>query len=261
MPELNVTDATTARVRCYLAGGKDFYTADRVAGAAITEAHPGARAATAACEGFERRALEALADHTQFLVFGAGFDAEADRCIHRTQPDARVLYVDDDELVVVHGRAYSFNTPTVEWTRGGLPIWPDVLETAETQAGFDLTRPVAVVMTRYTEFMPPDQPVGELIHDLFADLAAGSALALVQAVCDFDPARIAELQRTCLLHGVNHTPRSGAEVAQFFTGLRMLDPGIVPPHKWRPAGPFDADADRLVSCLAGVGVKPESAAR
>ena len=262
MPELNVGVAQASRVRCYLAGGKDYYRTDRIAAEAITAAHPAARLAIAACKGFEHRALEALAHegHTQFIVFGAGFDVEAHKWILPSRPDARILYVGDDELVVVHGRALDFNNPAVEWTDGSLTTWRDVLDAAG-KVGFDLTQPIAVVMNRHTEFMSQSEPAVELVGGLFGELPPGSALMLCQTVADFNPGRAKELQRACLSHGIPHTPRSRQEFAEFFAGLDVMEPGIAPPQQWRPSGPFDQEADDLVSCLSGVGIKPQTPAR
>jgi hypothetical protein len=250
-----------ARVRCWLAGGKDYYAADRLAGEGIVAARPHAALAALACREFERRALMMIAErneNSQYLILGSELDAKSHRHVHEAQPQACIVYVDDDPMVLTHGRAWTFNCPggPIEWIDGNLTCWRNVLDAATHEGVLDLRKPIVVTMTGTTEYLHPNVPAAKLVQEMFATLAPGSALILCQTVLDGDPERFAHLQHVYESFKVDYTPRFQVEVEEFFTGLELLDPGIVPPHRWWPNGPFDAEADGRVSCLAGVGVKP-----
>lgn len=247
------------RIRCYLAGGKDCYLVDREIGDRIRKAAPGIADNDNVRRAFERRAVENLANQgiDQFLVFAAGFDPQVHTIAHHAKPESRVVYVEDNPLVLAHGRAiYAGDTDNqrIEWLRGNLPAWQDVLTTASRILAPG--KPVAVVLNGATEFIPAKVPVAQHVQDLLAQSPGGSALAVCQTVTTFAPDIVNEVKRQYSLVGIPYTPRDAEEFETFFAGLHLVPPGIMPPHRWNPELELRSRVDQVdasVSCLAGVG--------
>ena len=250
------------RIRCYLAGGKDCYPVDREIADRIRRAAPGIADSDGVRRAFERRAVANLAGHgiDQFLVFAAGFDPQVHAIAHGAQPESRVVYVDDNPLVLAHGRAiYGGGTDNqrIEWLRGNLLAWQDVLTAASCILAPG--KPVAVILNGITEFIPAKVPVAQHVQNLLAQSPGGSALALCQTVTTFAPDIANEVKRQYSLVGIPYTPRDAGEFEAFFTGLHLVPPGIMPPHRWNPEPELRSRVDQVdasVSCLAGVGYTP-----
>ncbi|GAA0248351.1 SAM-dependent methyltransferase [Cryptosporangium japonicum] len=251
--ELRTDRPHSARIYNYLLGGEDNFPADRAAAEAGLAVNPGARVAAQANREFLRRAVTYLAGSgvDQFLDVGSGIPA-ADST-HLVAPDATVVYVDYDPLVVARGR----DVPgRVRYARADLREPDRVLaRAAET---LDLSRPVALLLVAVTHHLLDAEDPQARVARLVDALPSGSYLALSQLTSDLAPDKWAALEQDFARRGVVLRPRPGPEIARFFEGLELVEPGLTLVHRWRPDA-HDHQSDRpdaLVSVLGAVARKP-----
>ena len=259
---LDTSRAHSARVYDYLLGGKDNFAADRAAAEALLAVVPSARAAARANRGFMRRAAAMLARRgvRQYLDLGTGLPTSPNlhEIVQAVQPGTRVVYVDNDPLVLAHARALLTSAP------GGVTAYIDadvsdvdaVLAHPDLEATLDLTQPVAVFAIALTHFLPGQVP-HQMLRRLVGVLPRDSYLAVSAFTTDLynaDEARQAEEAAARMGTGV--VARTFEEFARFFDGTRLVDPGIVTAQLWRP-DPAEAEdpqlTDTQVSMWAGVG--------
>lgn len=234
-----------ARVYGYWLGGKDHYPADRQVAQMILEQHPQVAAGARANRDFLVRAVEYLAGAAgvrQFLDIGTGLPAPA--AIHEVAqdiaPHSRIVYVDNDPLVLAHARARLTSTH-----RGSCAcIDADLRNPAAVLAGaartLDLARPVAVLMLAVLHLLPDaDDPAG-IIAALAHRLAPGSYLVISHLTADFAPDEVtAAVNAYNTLMPTPATARTHCQVSGLFGNLPLVAPGVVPVSGWRPR-PHDA---------------------
>ena len=233
---LDTTVAHPARRYDYWLGGKDNFAADRESGDAIAAAFPAIRVAVLENRRFLRRAVAFLAGQQgirQFLDVGTGIPTSPN--VHEVAqaiaPTARVVYVDDDPVVLAHARALLVSAPqgATAYVDADLRDPERVLN--EAQRTLDFTQPVALLLIATMHFIPDgDDPYG-IMARLVADLPSGSYLVMSHATRDYLPPNlVADIAAG--RHGAGKL-RSRAEIAQFFDGLELMTPGIVPVGQWR----------------------------
>ncbi len=256
-----------ARVYDYLLGGKDNFEADRAAAQAGLQANPNSRVPPRENRAFLRRAVRYLARDagiTQFLDIGTGIPTSPN--VHEiaqdADPRARVVYVDNDPIVLAHARALLTSGPVgkTAYVDADLRDVGTILSSADLRQTLDLSRPVALLLIAVMHFIPDgDDPWG-LAARLLAELPAGSYLALSHLTGDFDPAAWAGVAAVYRRSGVTMQVRSLADVERFFAGLDVIDPGVVSLPRWRPdsrdIGQPGQAQDAAVSVYGGVGRKP-----
>ncbi len=252
--------AYSARVNNYWHGGKDNFAKDREAAQQALEAFPELPVAVRAGVKFRVKVVTLLVqDHDlrQFLDLGTGLPAGTP--IHavaqQLQPDSRVVYLDNDPMVISHARALYASTP--DGACGYLHA--DVRDTAEILAAaehtLDFGAPVGVFLSSLLHLIPDcDDPYG-IVCRLMSAVAPGSFLVMVHPASDIRPEASADMAgRLNQLVAQKRTYRSRAEVAAFFGGLELVPPGIVPVPQWRPDSEMDAQAPTMAWC--GVARKP-----
>ncbi|WP_181063730.1 SAM-dependent methyltransferase [Nocardia nova] len=240
--------AQAARVRDYLHWGKDNYAADRILGDQIREVYPRVGTAIQAARAFHHRATETLARDgiRQFLDIGAGLDPVVHVVAQREIPDAEVVYVDNDPIVLCHGRAESSND-FVHWHAGDLEDPQGILERA--RKWLDFAQPVAVSLVGVIELVPGQSHALRWVRALLAPLAAGSALVLCTATPDHATELIDDVAQVYARGGILYRPRTRDQVAAFFERLVVDEPGIFTPTLGNATV-----AD--VSTYAAIGRKP-----
>jgi O-methyltransferase involved in polyketide biosynthesis len=257
---LETESANPARVYDALLGGKDNYEADRRAAQELVGAKPDLPANVRANRQFLGRAVRCLATGEricQYLDIGTGLPTmdNTHEVAQRSRPDASVVYVDNDPLVLVHGRALLTSTPrgTVEFAEADLRD-PAAIIGLATQT-LDLARPVAVMLLGILYLIEDAAGPYEIVSRLMAATAPGSYLVVSHPASDVH-AEEAALGAAAFQQatGIRQTNRSRAEVTRFFDGLDLLPPGVVQANRWRP-GPGD-DITRELSNWAGVARKP-----
>ncbi|MFC3961643.1 SAM-dependent methyltransferase [Nocardia jiangsuensis] len=272
-PDLGINRAHTARVSNYFLGGKDHYDLDKLAAEQVIAAFPHVRTAARENRAFLARYARhlALAGIDQVLDVGCGIPHEPHlhQIVQEVTPAARVVYVDNDPIVGAHARALLVGTPEgrVAYVDADLTDSASILTAPALTDTLDLTRPVGVSLMAVLHFVG-DERAYEIVAALRQGLPPGSCLGLSHATGDFDEAGTAAVVKIYREHGIDVHLRTRDEVAPFFTGLDLLDPGIVPAHRWLPGNGEEQPrgegvaslADRLdsrVSLYAGVGRIPQ----
>jgi S-adenosyl methyltransferase len=261
-PEFNSGVAHPARVYDYWLGGKDNYAADRALGDAVIAAMPSTRSSARANRAFLGRAVRYLvaeAGISQFLDIGTGIPTAGNthEVAQAAAPQARIVYVDNDPIVMAHARALMTSHPAgaTAFMQADLRDPGRILADPELRATLDLGKPVALMLVAVLHFLTEADHPREIVAELLAALPSGSYLTISNITADFDPASAAVAQAAGQRAGVTYVPRSHDELAAFFTGLDLVDPGVVPLLAWRPDdGP--ADDPRAVPSYVAMGRKP-----
>ncbi|WP_377273066.1 SAM-dependent methyltransferase [Peterkaempfera sp. SMS 1(5)a] len=250
-----------ARMYDYYLGGKDNFPADREAAEAVIKAYPPSRATARANRDFLGRAVRFTADDLgirQFLDVGTGIPTQGNTnaVAHEVAPDARVLYVDNDPIVLTHARALLAHGDEGQRTQvmlGDLRDPAAVL--AEAGKILDLGQPVALMLVAILHFLRDQEKPGDIVRLLMSELPAGSALVLSHATTDFASREaITEGKQIYDQASAPFVPRSGADVMDLFAGLDLVEPGLVQAPFWRPDGEPPAHA-KEISLYGAVGVK------
>lgn len=256
LPEGRATDRidTTvvhpARRYNYWLGGKDNFAVDRESGDQIAAVYPGVRTLAQENRAFLRRAVRFLTEESdvrQFLDIGTGIPS-ADNTHEVAQsiaPESRVVYVDNDPMVLVHARALLTSDPAgaTAYLDADLRDPEKILADPQLHATLDLSRPVALVLVAVTHFLTDDDRPHEQVARLLDALPSGSWLVLTHITMDHIPSAIIERMTAEIASGrmkrmkQDAVPRDRAEFARFFTGLDLAEPGIVPVTEWRPQVP------------------------
>lgn len=231
-----------ARVYDLLLGGKDHYEVDRAAAAAASRVNPRGYLDVRHNRDFLRRAITSLARDEgmdQFLDIGSGLPTQENvhQIAQRFVPSARVVYADNDPIVLAHARALLTSTSEgrTAYVEGDLRAADALLEQAS--ATLDLDRPVVLVLAAVLHFVEDDDAYG-VVERLTDALPSGSRLVLSHLCQDLNPERILPVARTMRERGMTFVLRDKAGVGRFFdgNGLVVEEPGIVPVHRWRPDG-------------------------
>ncbi|WP_329134464.1 SAM-dependent methyltransferase [Streptomyces sp. NBC_01476] len=265
--DIDTSKPHSARMYDYYLGGKDHFDVDKKAAEQVAVAYPGIFVCARENRAFMHRATRVLArEHgiRQWLDIGTGIPTEPNlhQVAQAVVPEARVVYADNDPLVLKYAETL------MRSTREGRTTYieadanePDVLLNApELAEVLDLTKPVALSLNALLHFITDSQDPYGLVGRLMDALPSGSALAISHCTPDFDPATWAKVTQIYTSGGTPVRFRPKAEVARFFDGLDLLEPGIVVGHRWRPdAAEGDVDenlSDATVSLWSGVGIKP-----
>jgi S-adenosyl methyltransferase len=248
------------RIHNCLLGGKDNFSEDRQVAECLLTVVPDARAAARANRRFVARAVRFLAADAgirQFVDIGTGFPARGS--VHQvaqvTEPRSRVVYVDNDPVVVSHARALLCTAPGICAIGGDLRDPAGILDHPDVRAVVDLGEPVAVVLSAVLHFLPEEDSPDKLVEMLQAAMAPGSYLVMSHATGeDIGPKAAGQVQE---LYAGTTAPivlRSRADIARFFEGLQLVPPGIGDVAAWR-AGATPTEPGRTI-VLGGVGRKP-----
>jgi SAM-dependent methyltransferase len=257
---IDPTVATPARIYSYLLGGKDHFPADRAAAEKALEAMP-VRDFARVNRAFLTRAVRHLAEIglDQFLDVGIGLPAPGSTAetALSVRPDARIVGVDNDPIVLAHARAHSEEPAPLGATivAGDVRRPAEILENPEVRSRLDFDRPVAVLLVAVMHFViDEDDPYGA-VRTLMDAVAPGSALVLSQVTADLDPEGTRATAKAYARSSVKTAVRSSKEIAAFFDGLKPIDPGLVMLSQWRPDKQVLAGDDRI-GMYGGVALKP-----
>ena len=250
-----------ARMYDYYLGGKDNFPADREAAERALSANPEFRSTARANRGFLQRAVRHVAEQgvDQFLDIGTGIPTAGNthEIAQQVDPQARVVYVDNDPIVLTHARALmaGMGRGRTDVLQADLRDPAGILAAAQVKELLDFGRPVALVLAAVLHFIPEEDKPYAIVDELLAALAPGSYLILSHGTADFIPAEIRDrvtgvyTKATAPLVG-----RSREAVRQFFGGLEQLEPGVVTVPLWRPSEEPAEGSDR-VSMYGGVARK------
>jgi len=253
-----------ARVYDYLLGGKDNFAADREAAQKGLQANPDSRIPPRENRLFLRRAVRYLAERgiDQFLDVGTGIPS-APNVHHVAQeitPTARIVYVDNDPIVLTHARALLTSHPSgrTDYIDADLRDVETILRSKALTDTLDLNRPVGLLLIAILHFIGDEHDPWAIVQRLLAALPPGSYLALSHLTGDFRPEAWEQVAEVYRKQGVTMKVRSRPEIERFFTGLDMIDPGLQILPAWHPdlGDPTDpAPSDAQVSVYGGVARK------
>jgi SAM-dependent methyltransferase len=251
----------SARIYDYLLGGRDNFPADRAAADAITRDWPHLPVSMRANRRFMARLVRHLAAERglrQFLDIGSGLPTSPNlhEVVRAVAPDARVVYVDNDPLVIAQGRARLGDTAHVVYLDADLNDADAILASAEVRDTLDLSRPVALSLIAILQFVVDEDRAHSIIERLLAPLAPGSMLALSTVTADSAPGEVTRGTAAYVARGIDEKPRDRAEVTALFGGRELLDPGVVLVSHWHPAPGDDPVPDEYVHMYGGVAIKP-----
>jgi hypothetical protein len=261
--DINTDVAHPARVYDYWLGGKDNFPADRALAEMMIQAIPNMRGLAAANRAFLRRAVRYLAAEAgvrQFLDIGTGIPTSPNvhEVAQEAAPGTRVVYVDNDPIVLAHARALltSQDAGETAFIMADLREPKSILDHPTLAATLDLTQPVAVMLVAVLMyFRDTDDPNPfEMVATLMEPMPSGSYLAVTHPTPDFNPEETAHAVAAAEAAGITLVPRGQAEIARFFSGLDVVDPGVTPVLSWRPDAP--PDDPRSAYYWAGVARKP-----
>lgn len=254
---INTKVPSPARIYDLWLGGKDNYEIDRVVSEQILAAVPELPVLARTNREFLGRAVRYMAGEAgirQFLDIGTGIPTanNTHQVAQAMAPDSRVVYVDNDPVVLVHARALLTSSPegATSFVDADLREPDQILAAADSL--LDLSRPVGLTLLGVVDFLPDTKEATSIIQRLLAEMPPGSHLALSHG-----------LVGKKLEEGVRHWNESGGspmtlrtleEVTDFFDGLDLLHPGVVALPRWRPT-PDTLYADREAVYYAGVGRK------
>jgi hypothetical protein len=263
---IDATVAHAARRYNYWLGGKDNFAADRASGDEIEKKFPGMRAGVRANRDVLGRMVHFLATDAgirQFLDIGTGLPTadNTHEVAQRIAPDSRVVYVDNDPMVMVHAQALLTSAPAGRTTyiEADLRDPAAILASPELRETLDLGRPVALMLVAILHFVPGEGAALPLVRELVDALPSGSYLAATHFTTDYMPAEERERYAGMLAAGRSDIwPRGRKEFEALFEGLELATPGVALATEWRPTGAASTDgvdASRI-SMLAAVGRKP-----
>jgi hypothetical protein len=259
--KLDTSVAAPARIRNYWLGGKDHFAADRAAGDQVLEAAPFivklARADRAFLAGVVHH-LAADSGIRQFLDIGVGLPAanNAHEVAQKAAPESRIVYVDNDPMVLAHAKALLTSTPE------GVTAYidADAQDTGKilTQAAqtLNFSQPVAVMLLGSLPFVPDGDDPWKITAQLADALPRGSYLAISHGASDIQAEAAAAASSRYNQHSAASVQlRTAAEFSRFFDGLELVTPGVVPVNHWRPDLPPDAQQAEALPAYAALGRK------
>jgi len=239
--ELRTDIPHPARVYDCFLGGKDNFAPDRKLADRIRAAVPTVPEMARANRAFMQRATEYLvaeAGIRQFLDIGTGIPTEPNlhQVAQRIAPETRVVYVDNDPIVLVHARALLISTPQgrCAYLDADLNDPIEILDSQEVAVTLDLDKPVAVTFGSILMLLPDAADPWAKVETLMEAMPAGSHLVVSHPTADFNTDAMAEVVTATSATGITFVPRPREEVERFFTGCELVPPGLVPVLAWRP---------------------------
>jgi SAM-dependent methyltransferase len=254
----DISVAHQARMYDYLLGGKDNYAADREAMEAVLKVNPDAAFAARANRAFLGRAVGYLAREAgvrQFLDIGTGIPTAGNlhEVAQAIAPQTRVVYVDYDPVVLAHARALlaSHEAGATEYIEADLRDTPAILSRARHL--LDFTRPVAVTLLAILHAIPDADDPHAIVAQIMDAVPSGSYLAISHGGADlFDPETLGSaLGIAGQKVRQEFTPRTREQVACFFEGMDLVQPGLVPLEEWRPGAAAGEAGKSLTWCAVG----------
>ena len=237
--DLDTSVPHIARVYDYWLGGKDNFAVDREAAEQVIEAYPGILRDVRAQRAFLSNAVSYLAGVAgirQFLDIGTGIPTanNTHEVAQDVEPGCRVVYVDNDPMVLTHARALLVGvTAPTAYVDADLRDTGKVL--AEAARLLDFSKPVAVMLISVLHLIPDEDDPHAIVTRLLEAVPSGSWLALSHPARDVHPQQVTEAaSRFNQLARAKATLRTRAEILRFFDGLELLEPGLVQIHQWRP---------------------------
>jgi hypothetical protein len=257
---IDTTVPHSARIWNYWLGGKDNFAVDREAGDAWAATFPGVRDIARASRGFLTRSIRYLAEDAgirQFLDIGTGLPTadNTHQVAQRVAPEARVVYVDNDPMVLAHARALLTST------KEGVTAYinADLGETdkimAEAGKTLDFAQPIGLILSGVMGHVTDTARARSIVRNLMGYLPSGSYLSLNDGTSVVGGDQLEQATQDYNETGaIPYVQRTPEEIASFFDGLELVEPGVVSCPRWRPEDPA-GNPPAEVDAFGGVGRK------
>jgi hypothetical protein len=263
-PEIDTSRPHAARMYDYYLGGKNHFAADRETADKVIAAMPGVRTGPRENRAFLGRAVRYLAAEAgirQFLDIGTGLPAtnSVHEVAQAVAPDARVVYVDNDPLVLVHARALLTSAPEGQtaYIQADLRDPGEILSSPVVRSVLDFSKPIALMLVAVLHFVGDEHKPAQLVAALRDALPPGSFLVASHVTAEHNPAGSAAGQRAYRGGGVSMRPRDSDEFAEIaFAGLELVPPGIVLVSEWGRSDSGPLPPANEVNAYCGVAYKP-----
>jgi S-adenosyl methyltransferase len=261
-PAFDTTVSHSARIWNYWLGGKDNYEADRIAGDKVAAMLPIIVTQARADRAFLGRAIRYLAGEAgvrQFLDIGTGLPTadNTHEVAQRVAPESRIVYADNDPLVLAHARALLTSSPqgACDYIDGDLRDPGRIL--GQAALTLDFTQPVALMLLGVLHHISDTDEAQSIVGRLTAALAPGSFLTINHSTSAISGAAMEEAVAHWNKVGTPPmTLRTPGQIARFFDGLELLDPGVVSCSRWRPDPSPEGGLPAEVDEFCGVARKP-----
>ncbi|HEX8347697.1 MAG TPA: SAM-dependent methyltransferase [Actinoplanes sp.] len=258
---VNTNVPHSARIYDYWLGGKDNFAVDRAVGEAMIQAIPGMRYMAGENRKFVHRVARDLVTDQgirQFLDIGTGIPTRPNlhEIAQRIAPETRVVYVDNDPIVLVHARALMISTKEgrSEYIAADMRNPESILTESVLADTLDLTEPVGLTLIAILMLLSDDDDPWSIVAALRDAMPSGSCLAITHPTADFNPVEMDQAVAAATGAGMTLVARKKDEVQRFFGDWEMLEPGLVPVSAWRPDKPVDRP--EAAYYWAGVARKP-----
>ncbi|MFF3751906.1 SAM-dependent methyltransferase [Streptomyces sp. NPDC002018] len=258
----NTGEAHSARVYDYILGGKDNYPVDQEAGDAMCVGWPALPVHMRANREFMHRAARHLAREEgirQFLDIGTGLPTSPNvhEVVQEERPDARVVYVDNDPIVLAHARALLTSSPEgrTAYVDADMRDPEAIIGSEEFQELLDLKEPVGLMIIGILHFILDSDDDHGLVRRLLDPLPVGSFLAMTIGTADFAPVEVGRVAVEYASRGMPMQLRTRAEAESFFAGLDLVEPGLTQVHHWRPEPGRPPIDDRDIAMYGAVARK------
>jgi S-adenosyl methyltransferase len=257
----NPDQPSVARIYDYLLGGGHNFAVDRAAGDEFMKVLPEVRDAARINRAFLRRAVMFLASQgiDQFLDIGSGIPTVGNvhEIAQQANPDARVVYVDNDPIAVTHSQLMLRGNERAVAIQADLREPSSILRHPKVLRLLDLSRPVGLLMVAVYHFVDPEESSEEILVSYRDALARGSWLVLTMLATDVSPDTMAAIVDVAKRAATPLYPRTVGQIKELFGGWDLTEPGLVPTPLWRPENPDELDEDiERFEVFAGVARKP-----
>ncbi|WP_128381313.1 SAM-dependent methyltransferase [Streptomyces cavernae] len=260
--EIDTSKPHPARMYDWYLGGKDNYPVDEQMGRQMLTLDPRVPVMARVNRAFMHRATRWLAENgiRQFLDVGTGIPTQPNlhQIAQGIAPDARVVYCDNDPIVLAHAAALLRSTPegVTEYLQADMRDPASIVEGAKEV--LDFGRPIALSLVALLHFVSDEDGAHELVDRLLSELPSGSCLMMTHATADFTPEESRAATEKLKAAGVTLALRSREEFARFFDSLDLVEPGVVVVDKWHPelGEPVPGQDDGVIPGYGAVGRKP-----
>jgi SAM-dependent methyltransferase len=258
--KIDTSVAHPARMYDYYLGGKDNYQVDRDAAEEVLAVLPEGRDMARANRAFLGRAVRYLAGQgiRQFLDIGTGIPGpdNTNDMAHAVQPEARVVYVDNDPIVLTHATALLARHDAKRTTviQADLRDPDSILEHPDALRVLDFDQPIAILLVAVLHFIKHAEDPARLVERLKRSMSPGSYLVISHGTGDFEPDRASSAVQGYRQASAPFVLRGRQEIAELFDGLDLVEPGLVQIPWWRPDGEVGPEASQIW-IYGGIGRK------
>ncbi|KRV49539.1 methyltransferase [Wenjunlia vitaminophila] len=261
---IDTEGAHSARIYDYILGGKDYYPADKEAGDAMSREWPALPIHMRANRDFMHRAVRYLTEEAgvrQFLDIGTGIPTSPNlhEIAQAVAPDSRVVYVDNDPIVLTLSQGLLSSTPEgkTAYVEADMRDPGAILSSQGMRDTLDLSKPVGLTVIAIVHFVLDEDDAYGIVNRLLEPLPSGSYLAMSIGTADFAPEEVGRVAREYEARKMPMRLRTMPEAEQFFDGLELVEPGVTQVHHWRPDGTCTEDIrDEDIAMYGAIARKP-----